>query len=54
MIRIEITTDTGDSWEEPYSGTADQARAELMGQLVEVQTDDLGRIVKVERVDHAY
>ena len=49
MITIEITTATGESWTEPYSGTADQARAEFVGQLVE--DNDVGKIIKVERVE---
>jgi hypothetical protein len=49
MITIEITTSDGVSWTEPYSGNADQARAELLHAVVEF--DPPISIVKVERVD---
>ena len=46
MIYIEITTDDCESWIEPYHGSADQARAALVGTLA-----DGTKIVRVERVD---
>ena len=50
MITIEVTTSDGTQWTEPYSGTADQARAELLGEVIE-QTKPPVVIVRVERVD---
>jgi len=50
MITIEITTNDGESWTEPYSGTADQARTELLGNVIEFEPV-LVTISKVERVD---
>jgi hypothetical protein len=52
MITIEITTNDGESWTEPYHGSADQARSELVGSVVEFEPR-LVTIVKVERVDRA-
>jgi hypothetical protein len=52
MITIEITTNDGESWTEPYHGSADQARSELVGSVVEFEPH-LITIVKVERVDRA-
>ena len=50
MITIEITTNDNESWTEPYSGTADQARAEFVGTVVEFEPH-IVTIAKVERVD---
>lgn len=50
MITIEITTSDGTAWTEPYPGTADQARSEMLGEVVEEGSDPV-TIAKVERVD---
>lgn len=49
MITIEITTSDGESWTEPYPGTADEARAEFVDSVLEFEP--LLTIVKVERVE---
>lgn len=49
MIIIKVTTSNDEDWTEPYPGTADEARAALVGVVVE--TEPLITIVSVERVD---
>lgn len=50
MIYIQITSSDGESWTEPYSGTADEARAAYVGTVVEFEPR-IVTITAVERLD---